>query len=470
MMAPCRRMRYNISDLYPLPRLGIGSISAFLKEAGYNQTKIWDIIAEKKWIPEILEAFKNGVCPDLLGISATLLSMKEAFEIAESVKNQFPHIHIVLGGPGVSFPAEVLFEYGKGVDFYIRGEGEESFVQLIRCLDTMASDLSSVPGLIWKNQQGKIIENPSGKFRDLDDGIMSDYSSMPMQKYQLHPPMGIYPPAVILETARGCSYSCTFCCIPRKVRFKNPVLVEKEIIRLKKQFGINEIHFVDPTFTLDSARTEEMTGRIQKLDIKWSCKTRVDLTDFSLLKKMADSGCYLISFGVESAAESILNDLDKKIMISQTNETFMNCRSLRIRTAAYLMIGNPGETDDTVKLNIQFVRQLQPDYVLYGILQPDPASQLTHDMIRKGFFSEKDLYRYYLSDEDNYFQDHTVCGLPLKTVQDWIRKASRGFYLRPGYVVRRLTDLRSIQDLINLGAGGLTFMKDFMGLGRLWKQ
>jgi anaerobic magnesium-protoporphyrin IX monomethyl ester cyclase len=469
LMAPCRRLRYNLSDIYPVPRLGIGYLSSFLKNAGYNQTHIWDIIAEKKWIPEIVKTFETASSPDVLGISATLLSMKEAFEIAEAVKRRFPQTRIVLGGPGVSFPPEILFEYGKDVDFFIRGEGEEAFLKLIQCLDSGGSDFFSVPRLIWKNQQGKIIENMPGNFRDLNDGILSDYLSMPMNKYQLHPPMGIYPPAVLMETTRGCSYSCKFCCIPKEVRFRNPVLVEKEIIWLKKQFKINEVHFIDPTFTLDYARIEELSGRLKKLNIKWSCKTRVDLADPALLKKMADSGCYLISFGVESAAETILAHLDKKIITTQTKEAFSCCHSLGIRTAGYLMIGNPGETDETVESNIQFVKQLKPDYVLYGILQPDPASDLTQDMIKKGLFTEQDLYRYYLSAEDNFFQNNTACGYQLKTAERWAKKASRNFYLNPFYIFDKLLHLKTLQDAKNLGAGGITFIKDFLGIGRLWR-
>ena len=468
--SPCRRLRFNISGIYAVPRIGLGYLSSVLKHNGFHNTRIWDLMAERRWIPDILRDLEINGVPDLVGIGATLLSLREAFEIASSIKGRFPQVKIAVGGPGVSFPKEILFQYARGVDFFVRGEGEEAFLKLVKTLESKSQDFLKIPRLIWKNEKNEIMENPECEFRDLNDRIFTDYESQPMERYHLHPPMGVFPPATMIETARGCPYSCSYCCITRKSRFKDPALVEEEIKKIQKKFGIREVHFIDPTFTLDQRRAKEICDRIRPLNLKWTCKTRVDLVPRDMLESMVSSGCYLISFGVETSQNVLLDALHKNSTVNHTLEAFKNCRELKIRTAAYLMIGCPGETEESVDDNIRFVRDLDPDYVLYDILQADPANAMTQEYMKQGRFTLEDLSRYYLSDEDNYFLHYSLTGEPLEKVNRWLKKASRRFYLRPSYILKKLTDIRSIQDILNL-VGGATFLfRDFFGLNKLWDQ
>ena len=163
-------------------------------------------------------------------------------------------------------------------------------------------------------------------------------------------------------------------------------------------------------------------------------------------------------------------NLHKKATVNHTLEAFKNCKELKIRTAAYLMIGCPGETEESVSDNIRFVRTLDPDYVLYDVLQADPANALTREYMNKGRFSEADLSRYYLSDEDNYFLHYSLTGEPLEKVNQWLKRASRAFYLRPSYVLRKMRDIRSFHDILNLFHGALFLFRDFFGLNKLWDQ
>ena len=189
-----------------------------------------------------------------------------------------------------------------------------------------------------------------------------------------------------------------------------------------------------------------------------------------LLESMAASGCYLISFGVETSQDVLLDALHKNATVTHTLEAFRNCKELKIRTAAYLMIGCPGETEDTVADNIHFIKSLDPDYVLYDILQADPANAMTQEYMKQGRFTEDDLSRYYLSDEDNYFLHYSLTGEPLEKVNKWLKKASREFYFRPSYILKKLRDIRSIHDILNLLHGAAFLFKDFFGLNKLWDQ
>jgi anaerobic magnesium-protoporphyrin IX monomethyl ester cyclase len=455
--------------MFPVPRLGIGYLSAFLKAHGYPDVETRDVIAEREWIPELLDRFDRHGAPDLLGISVTILSLREAFAIARAVKERFPVTRVVVGGPGTNgFPARSLLGHGEAVDFFVRGEGESALLALVRALDGSGPGLERVPALLWRDERGHPVENPRGPYRDLDDGIRVDYAAQPMRKFRLHPPMGVYPYATMMETTRGCSFSCEFCCLSMPVRERSPADVEAELRDLQHRYELREVHFIDPTFTLHRARTEELVERVGRLGLRWSCKTRVDKVDDALAARMARSGCYLIAFGVESGEDDILGTLGKNATGERAVETFAACRRHRIRTTAYLLLASPTETEAHVERTMGFVRRLAPDYVLYDLLQADPANPLTQERIAAGAFTADDLDRYYLSDDPSPLHDHTVAGHPMTVARARIKRASGDFYVRPRYFWERARDLRTIQDAVNLGAGGLTFFKDLFGLGRLW--
>jgi len=185
---------------------------------------------------------------------------------------------------------------------------------------------------------------------------------------------------------------------------------------------------------------------------------------------MAKSGCYLISFGVETSQDVFLDDLHKNATVNQAIETFKNCKELKIRTAAYLMIGCPGETEESISENIRFVKKLDPDYVLYDVLQAEPTIEITKEYIKMGRFTEDDLSRYYLSDEDNYFLHYSLTGEPVEKVNKWLKRVTRAFYFRPSYVLKKLRDVRSTQDILNMFYAASFLFKDFFGLNKLWDQ
>jgi radical SAM superfamily enzyme YgiQ (UPF0313 family) len=468
LMAPCRRLQFNLSGMYAVPRLGIGYLSATLKANGYHRVECRDIMAEHEWIPDLLQRFRSRGAPDLLGISVTILSLREAFEIAAAVKAEFRATRVVVGGPGVGFRAEGLLKYGAAVDFFVRGEGEAAMLALVNALAS-GGDLAAVPALIWRDAEGRARENPPGKYRDLNDGITVDYAAQPMDRYRLHPPMGVYPPATMMETTRGCSYPCNFCCLSMPVRYRDPARIEDELRALMATYRIREVHFIDPTFTLNRSRTLELVDRLSRLGLRWTCKTRVDHLDEELVARMAQAGCYLIAFGVESGHDAILGNVAKKAVSETALTTFALCRRYRIRTTAYLMVGNPGETDETVRHTIRFVRQLQPDYVLYDILMPDPINHLTQQQIAAGKFGIDDLERYYMADQPTRLHEITVAGHDIGQAHDWLKRSSTDFYVRPRYFAQRIRDLRTIQDAKNLGAGGWAFARELFRLNRLWR-
>ncbi|MCK6530113.1 B12-binding domain-containing radical SAM protein, partial [Myxococcota bacterium] len=468
-MAPCRRLQFNLSDLYPVPRLGIAGCAARLRERGHA-VRLVDLIAERWWVPDLLSHLESEPV-DLFGVSATILSLKEAFELCDAVRSRFPSVRTAVGGPGLGgFPPEVLFRYGRGVDFFVHGEGEDTFAELADVLGGGGSP-AQVAGISWRDGEAAVrnADRPMMNGESIPDPA---FDLLPMDRYRLHPPMGVWPYATLVETARGCTYSCDFCCLSMKWRARPVEAVLAQLRWLRERYGIREVHFIDPTFTLNTRRAVALSEGIARLPFRlaWSCKTRVDLADRDTLAAMRRSGCYLVAFGVESGSDEQLDRLDKGLAREHSIQAFRDCRDLGIRTTAYLLVGSPGESDATVDANIRFTRELQPDYVLYDILEPIPGTPITQEGVRQGWFTEEDVYAYYLDPGNSRLDERTVTGVPVATARRWIERASRDFYLRPRYFWERVRDLRTLQDARNLGSGGAAFLSDLTRRGHLWKM
>lgn len=470
-MAPCWRLQFNLSDLYPVPRLGIAQLASVLRRQGHYTTMV-DVICEG-WSPERFGAWTRDHRADLVGVSATILSVREAFALCRAAKAARPGVKTVVGGPGVGgWRAEDLFRYADGaVDFFVRGEGEVGLSSLVETLE-QGGALSDVPSLLWQDDSGRSHENAKGGYLDLAGLPSPAWDLMPMERYRLHPPLGVYPYATILETARGCTYPCNFCCLSRPVRTRPMEWIALELQRLHAGYGMREVHFVDPTFTLDRDRTLACCDVIESLPfaLRWTCKTRVDHVDDALAGRMARAGCYGMAFGVESGADILLERMKKKAAAARTRETFRICRSHGIRTIAYCLVAGPEETDETVAETIRFVREIQADYVLYGIVDPDPDNALTRQAISRGSITTEDLAEYYLGEGESRLHQQTITGFPGPRAQGWLKRASSDFYLRPRYMLGRVRDLRTLQDARNLASGGTTFLRDLFDVSRHWRR
>lgn len=469
-MAPCYRLQFNLSDLYPLPRLGIGQIASVLRGVGHEALMV-DVIAEG-WTPERFGRWVASKDAEVVGLSCTILSLREAFAFCLAAKTARPGTVTVVGGPGVGgWKPEELFLYGgEGVDYFVRGEGEQAMIALLETLQS-GGDLSDVPNLIWRSDAGAV-ENVKHGMLDLGPLPSPAWDLMPMERYRLHPPWGVYPYASIMETARGCTYPCSFCCLSRPVKVRSVDWIVEELIMLHLRYGLQEVHFVDPTFTLDAERALAIADAIARLpfDLRWTCKTRVDHIDDHLAQRLAAAGCYGIAFGVESGADLVLAKMKKKLMVERTREAFQACNAHGIRTIAYCLVGGPGEDDATVASTIAFMREIKADYVLYGIVDPDPANAMTRQAISKGSFTARDLAEFYMGSAESALSQRTVAGFSVDQAQGWLKRASSDFYLRPRYMLGRIRDLRSLQDARNLASGGTSFLRDLFDVTKHWRR
>ncbi|MDD4900806.1 MAG: radical SAM protein [Patescibacteria group bacterium] len=422
------------------PSLGLAYIAAVLLRAGCS-VKCVDCSAERFTVNDTIEALKKYQENfDFIGLTATTPLINNALAIARAIRKIFPKAKIIFGGvhPSV-LPDEVMAR--PEVDFVVVDEGEETMKELVQ-----GGDLKSILGLCYK-ENGQIIKNkPRPLLKNLDDIPPPAYHLLPMDKY--YPALGSFKrlPAMILFATRGCPGRCTYChrAFRGIVRKRSARSILSEIKILQLNYGIREVAFYDDTFTLFKDVVKEFCETIikEKIDIAWTCFTRVDCVDEAMLILMKQAGCHLILFGVESADEQILRNIKKNISLEQVKKIVRLSRAIGIETRASFMFGNQGETEETIKKTIDFSLKLDPDEVQFNIATAYPGTEFFNWAKEKGYIKNFNW--------DDYSMSNVVLELPnlsKEKLQYYYGLAHRRFYLRPKIILRRLGRVRTYEQL-----------------------
>ncbi len=435
------------------PSLGLAYIAAVLEKAGH-QVYYLDCSAQHYTVEDTRQVLRLYENIDFVGLTATTPLINNALAIAQVAKEIFPAVKTVFGGvhPSV-LPEEVLSH--PQVDFVVVDEGEETMAELV-----VSENFKEVPGLGYK-ENSKIFKNPSRPLiKDLDAIPPPAYHLLPMDKY--YPAVGSYKrlPAMILFATRGCPGRCTFCYRTFRgvVRKRSARNIINEIKILQRDYGIKEVAFYDDTFTLFKDVVREFCDIIirEKIDVTWSCFTRVDQVDEELLRAMKKAGCHLILFGVESADEQILANINKRISLAQVVQVVKAARKIGIETRASFMFGNQGENEETIKKTIDFAIKLDPDEVQFNITTAYPGTELFDWAKERGYIKSFNWDDYSMS---NVIWE--LPGLPQDKLQHYYELAHRKFYFRPKIILRRLFRIRSWEQLCQELKGGLSLFKFF---------
>jgi radical SAM superfamily enzyme YgiQ (UPF0313 family) len=266
-------------------------------------------------------------------------------------------------------------------------------------------------------------------------------------------------------TSRGCPFRCSFCDRPHlghrfRARSAENVLDELELC---VGMGIKEFLFYDDTFTVDKQRAIDICNGIveRELDIGWDIRTRVDTVNEEVIKHLAKAGCQGIHYGIEAGTEKILKVLNKGIHLKRARETFELTRKYKIPILAYFMIGNPEETREDIMTTFSVMRELDPDYVHVTILTPFPGTKIYLDGLREGTI-KRDHWREFASDpKPDFVPPHWDAFFTRDELAELLTQGYRSFYLRPGYILKRIRRIRSWKEFKKKAAAGfkVLFMK-----------
>ncbi|WP_407381882.1 B12-binding domain-containing radical SAM protein [Methanobrevibacter sp.] len=432
------------------PSLGIGYMAAVLEKNGYD-VDVLDASALELSYDEIGEEIQKRN-PDIVSISALTPTIGVALDSADKIKNVKPDTIVVLGGYHPTFEYKSVLKE-PSVDIVVRGEGEYTMLELVQSIEN-GRDLVNVQGLAFLDESDdSLIVTPDRPIiKDLDELPFPAFHLFPMEKYRI---LNITTNVATIITTRGCPMQCSFCSSAalhgNHLRRRSYTNVCDEIEMRLKEENIDTIAFMDDTFTLNKKFVRDFCNEIKRRNLKfwWGCTSRVDTLDEEILQLMKDSGCITIFIGVESADQQMLEKMNKNITISKTEKAFKLARKVGIRTIASCVIGMPEDTKKSIQKTIDFVKELNPNYALYSLATPYPGTRFYNETFKKNLIQIKDWSKFTLIDP--VLETIDCSNKELRSIQ---KKAFLKFYLRPGYLIKQVS-----QD-------GLILLKTIFGVAR----
>ena len=431
----------------PFPPLGLGYLAAVLEKNQY-EVDIIDCQVMKLTHEDFrIEISKRQ--PSIVGITSTTRTYKSGLQIARITKKAHPNCLIIFGGPHVTFWDKNALDECPELDVVVRKEGEYTLLELVQRVEAGQS-YHDVVGITCR-KNGKIIKNP-------DRPYIENLDQLPFPARHLWPLQSIRKVEDIfyLTTSRGCVYWCEFCAavrmFGRRYRMRSPQNVVDEIEFLHKTYGAETFTFCDDAFTVEQERTAELCRQIRKrgLKIVWNCGTRVDMITKRLLLKMREAGCVSVWFGVESGSQHVLNEMRKGISTEQTIRAIGWVRELGLKPVPNVLIGFPGETEESAWRTIKFAEKISPDDIaFFNIATPLPGTPM-FDRVKENEWMR--IFDFTLYDCATPIFE--TPNLSMKQVADLYQQAFQSFYFRPMYIPRMFTKgitygFSAIQKVVN---------------------
>jgi radical SAM superfamily enzyme YgiQ (UPF0313 family) len=349
---------------YPVFPLGLAYLARVLREEGYR-IEVLDLCFSQDSSVELEETLRRFQ-PDLIGLSLRNLDnltyptsvsyLKEVEEVIQTCR-QYSSAKLVIGGSGYSLAPQELIDY-LDIDFGIIGEGEEVLLKLVNSFKK-GGLVSPSPHLLVKE---KPFPPQTGGARVLPIKT-PDRSLFETRRYLEKGGMGN------IQTKRGCPFSCIYCTYPllegKKVRLRKTEEVVDELHKLTQE-GVDYVYFVDDIFNYPPSYAEDLCREMirSKIRIKWSAFVNPGFLTKDLLKWMGEAGCVGIEFGTDSGSPRMLKNYKKSFNLEHIIQSSQSCSELGMNHCHYILLGGPGEDDETVEESFRLMDRLDPTAVI----------------------------------------------------------------------------------------------------------
>lgn len=350
------------------PPIGFLYLAAELRKAGHSVIFVDGIIKGRK---AVIEAIKK--CPDVIGIQILTIKRHKALNVVRWAKQYSPESKIVLGGPHASTNKMQLLKHYPINDVCV-GEGEKWLLNFV--------------------------ETGVGKqeiYKNLDELPFPAWDMIDLWDYMSHV-RGEYGLKAHIMFSRSCPFACSFCSswsIWGEYRVRSPQNMIEEMRYLYYHRNVTHIYFVDDITTYDREATIGLCEEILKdgMKIHFNFLTRADCVDPEMLKLLAKAGCYKISYGVESANHDVLKGIHKnddiELYLQKCEQAVVETMKAGMATSVLMMIGNPGETNQSISESLQFLKKTRPTHLgCRGGVWILPRTALYQKAKREGYIDD----------------------------------------------------------------------------------
>lgn len=308
---------------------------------------------------------RQAVADPVRAIAMTVMpgpQLVSAVALAKACKARFPDVPIIWGGNfGSLYCAPVL--NAPYVDWLVRGQGEQSFVELIEAIDGKR-DPKSIAGLAFVEADGSHWIAPERHWLGPDDLPAPPYHKIDVGQY-LHPTYlgrrsGVYQASI------GCPYGCSFCGVisvfGRREKVQSPARTAEHLGHLVREHGMDSVHFYDNNFFLGEAHAREVAAALRPLGIRWWCEARVDaLARFSddTWRALRAAGLTMVFCGAESGSDDVLQKMNKGTTTEQIMTVAAKTREHGIIPEFSFVFGDPDEPEREIDNTLAFIRKLK---------------------------------------------------------------------------------------------------------------
>jgi len=447
--ARCQQPIKELIVLPPLPPTDLMYCAAVAQQEG-AECKIKDYSVENGDLKTLEKDILNFM-PDIVLVNIASTTFETDTEAVKTVKKVNQNITtVVTGAHFLTFNISVLKEY-KDIDIIIRGEPEITFKEIVQ-----GKALNEIDGITFRNGE-EIRSNKDRKhIENLD---ILPFPARELINNELYTRPDTSEKQAIIRVAAGCPYNCFFCLATavsgEKVRYRSPDNIIAEIKECVNKYDIRSFVFWSDLFTANKDFVRELCKKLtaENLNIRWSSNSRVDTIDEETLVLMKKAGCTLLSMGIESGSQEILDKIGKKITKEQAKNTVKLCKKHGLQTFAYFVIGLPWETKENILETVNFALELDTDYVNFYTATVLPGSRMYKYVLENSLGEIKDFYKnpyYYPCVKTHYLSKDEIVGLH--------KFAVKKFYLRPKYILKKLREIKTVTQLKNYFRAGLSVL------------
>ena len=441
----CQQPTKDLIVIPPLPPTDLMYLAAIAEREGL-EAKIKDY-SQSGNLEQDLREFK----PDYLVVNIATPSLEHDLDAIRKAKEISPGIITLAKGAAFLTLGEKILAEHEFLDFGILGEAEETLKEILE-----EQEKTRILGIYYK-------ENGNVKFTG-NRAFIEDLDSLPFPARHLVDNSIYRRPdnnkvQATIKVERGCPFHCFFCLATpvsgAKVRRRSVENIVAEIRECVEKYNIRNFLFWSDIFNLDKKWTMDLCQAIidSGLKITWSANTRADTADLEMAKMMYKSGCRLVSIGVESGSQEMLEKMGKKITLNDVRRTVKVFKQAKIRIYNYFVIGLPWETEETVEETIRFAIELNSDFISFYTATPLPGSRF-YD-----YAKDHNLFDKETSFESAYFYPAVNTHyLTKERVFELHKSAIKRFYLRPLYILKMLSRIRSFAEIRNYFVAGMNVL------------
>ena len=346
------------------------SYAAGSAEAEGHEIQLIDSPAMSLNLQETIEKIKP-FSPELFIVSTSTPSILNDLKVVKALKETFNVPVAIMGTHASAEPLESL-EMESALDYCIIGEADRTVCKLASLIEGKIQNANEISGLAFRKEDGSIDFQPEGpKIENLDSlpWVSKVYHKHLYSCYKRYFYGANLNPLIVILSGRGCPNRCSYCVIPQTInghvfRKRSPKDVVDELEFILNNFeDLGEVFFEDDTFTADPKHVRAICELIleRKLKITWSCNARADVP-LDLLQLMKKAGAREMCVGFESASPEVLKNIRKGVKNTDKAIEFVkNARKANLLVHGCFMVGNPGDTPETLRMTLDYAKKLSPN-------------------------------------------------------------------------------------------------------------